>query len=253
MAPRIQSFPVRHELRDFVQSITLSPESAGESHSVVPGPCAVFGFQLSGSMQVARESGWRLLSSTGLTGLCTGPRVFHQAPSTRTVLIRLAPWAVPVLFQVRARELTDGHESLADILPESNDRSISWLGERPEDAVESVQNFLIERARRAKRPASSVAVEGVRIITQRSGNLRMQELEAALGWSRRHVERIFLDMVGISPKAFAAIVRFRRAERALREGKALPDVALDHGYYDQSHLANEVRRFSGQTPTALLR
>lgn len=253
MATHLQFFPVRRELRDFVQSITLSPETGGGSHHVMPGPCPVFGFQLNGSIRVARESGWRPLSFTGLTGLCTGPRIFEQAPSTRTVLIRLSPWAVPVLFRVGARGLTDGHESLADLLPASDDRSISWFGERPEDAIASVQHFLMERVRRSERPANPVAVAGARIIVQRSGNLRMRELEAALGWSRRHVERIFIDTVGVSPKVFAAIVRFRRAERALRDGKALPDVALDHGYYDQSHLANEIRRFSGQTPTALLR
>ena len=51
------------------------------------------------------------------------------------------------------------------------------------------------------------------------------------------------------PKTAARVIRFERA-RSLAEQAARPDwarIAVEAGYYDQSHLINEFRAFSGRT------
>ena len=54
----------------------------------------------------------------------------------------------------------------------------------------------------------------------------------------------------MNPKLFARLVRF---ERMMREGRggaqSWAELALAHGYCDQAHLAREVARFTGLTPT----
>lgn len=48
------------------------------------------------------------------------------------------------------------------------------------------------------------------------------------------------------------VSRFRRASAALRRQQASQvdwsGLALDHGYYDQSHLIHEFKLFTGATP-----
>ena len=68
-----------------------------------------------------------------------------------------------------------------------------------------------------------------------------------LGLGRRQVERRCLAVLGVSPKQFQRMVRFRRALAMAVTGDAagLAAVALDNGFYDQSHLAREARALAG--------
>jgi len=51
---------------------------------------------------------------------------------------------------------------------------------------------------------------------------------------------------GFSPKVWSRIQRFqRRCGSCTQGGFALAELALDCGYYDQSHFANEFKAFSG--------
>jgi AraC-like DNA-binding protein len=244
----VGSFAVRPDLEGLIESIALSPETAAGSHRVLPGPFPTIGFQLRGQLRVSLGAEWRPLSLAGITGLCSGPRVFGQSEPTQTILIRLSPWAIPVLFRESAHALADGHVGLADLL--SPDHNAEWSGREPNHAIAEVQ-ALLGRLVRGSRSPNPVAVEGATLVLRRGGAIRVGELQKALGWSRRHIERVFIDSIGVSPKRFAGIVRFRRAERALRDGRAPADVALHYGYFDQSHLANDFRRFSGTSPSNL--
>ncbi len=71
------------------------------------------------------------------------------------------------------------------------------------------------------------------------------------GWSERRFSQIFREQVGLSPKVWCRIERFQRAVRLLHKGAdvAWADLALDCGFYDQSHFSNEFRAFSGVDPT----
>jgi AraC-like DNA-binding protein len=57
----------------------------------------------------------------------------------------------------------------------------------------------------------------------------------------------------VSPKRFASLLRFERALLLARQGGRLTDVALNAGYYDQSHFNREFSRFTGQAPGAYFR
>jgi AraC-like DNA-binding protein len=64
---------------------------------------------------------------------------------------------------------------------------------------------------------------------------------------------MFRDRVGMAPKLFARIVRFRRAFFAAHAGVPLASAAIDGGYADQAHFTREVQALTGCSPTLLLR
>lgn len=82
------------------------------------------------------------------------------------------------------------------------------------------------------------------------GNASIDRLAQSTALSRRQFERRFAECVGLSPRLFGRIVRFQRAFRHLAQESGA-DVAARCGYADQAHLVREVRRFAGQTPSAL--
>ncbi len=57
----------------------------------------------------------------------------------------------------------------------------------------------------------------------------------SLSMSERQLERRFLDRLGVTPKRYASLRRFERAAALVGSGAPLGRVALEAGYYDQSH------------------
>ena len=71
-----------------------------------------------------------------------------------------------------------------------------------------------------------------------------------MGISQRQLERTFKEYAGFSPKTFARILRFQSATNHYgTTKKTLTEIALDCGYYDQSHFIHDFSQFSGYTPS----
>ena len=75
----------------------------------------------------------------------------------------------------------------------------------------------------------------------------VRDVTRSTGWSERRFTQIFREEVGFSPKVWCRIQRFQRTVRLLHAGAEIPwsVLALDCGFYDQSHFANEFKAFSG--------
>ena len=75
----------------------------------------------------------------------------------------------------------------------------------------------------------------------------VSDVARSTGWSERRFSQVFREEVGLTPKVWCRIQRFQRAVRQLHAGVDVPwsELALNCGFYDQSHFANEFRAFSG--------
>jgi AraC-like DNA-binding protein len=92
-------------------------------------------------------------------------------------------------------------------------------------------------------------------LTRSGGRVAVGTLASELGWSPKRLIAGFREQIGLPPKQTARLLRFQRAA-ALLAADEPPDrdeMALRCGYYDQSHLINEFRRFAGDTPDGLVR
>jgi AraC-like DNA-binding protein len=110
------------------------------------------------------------------------------------------------------------------------------------------------RVAAARQPGSEVLCAWQRII-ESSGLVSMGELVSEIGWSQKHLISRFKEHIGLAPKTFARVMRFGQAIDRLRRRRyaSLTELALDCGYYDQSHFDRDFRAFAGVTPTELLR
>lgn len=91
-------------------------------------------------------------------------------------------------------------------------------------------------------------------IKKHKGTISVFELANRHFTTVRQLERHFKQHIGISPKEFINIIRFQFVHAAIREKsseKSLLKIAFDHGYYDHAHLANAIKRYTGDTPTEL--
>ena len=85
-------------------------------------------------------------------------------------------------------------------------------------------------------------------ITISQGRVRVEELAAEVGWSRKRLWSRFGSQIGLPPKRAARLVRFDHAAHRLAAGERAARVAAEGGYADQSHLHRDVVAFTGVTP-----
>jgi len=91
-------------------------------------------------------------------------------------------------------------------------------------------------------------------LIRTDGRARIDNVRRETGWSERHFAASFRQEFGLTPKAFANVLRFGRATQLL-SGRSLPsltEVALACGYFDQAHFNRDFQRFAGVTPTVAI-
>jgi AraC-like DNA-binding protein len=92
----------------------------------------------------------------------------------------------------------------------------------------------------------------LRRLTAAPALARIDAVRRESGYSPKHFISIFRSAVGLTPKVYCRVKRFERVIRGLTYGAPVDwaSVALDGGFYDQSHLNREFRQFAGVTPAA---
>ena len=142
---------------------------------------------------------------------------------------------------------------------ELNDPSLQLLydqvKETPGDAasIECLNTFFLNRLL-VESLGDPVIGGAIHLILQHQGNLRIDTLNSSLDVHYKVLERKFKTYVGLSPKTFARIVRFKHTYKQFhRIGHHDPSFFLDLGYYDQNHFIKDFKHFLHTTPSAYLR
>lgn len=240
------SFRPAAALRSRVASIHVVEQEGATT--VLPSTGAVLGFQFRGRVRAGSE----LLSAAGVTGLQRSAREYSYDGGASSVLVRFTPVGAACLG-VPAFELADRSVPLEDLLPraivrETCDRVVAARTAR--ERVAAIEALLLGLPF-AGDPLVARAIDGLGPMSGEDG--RIAALARLLGVSERQLERRFLRSVGITPKRFAVLRRFEHAVTLLEKSASLANVAVDAGYYDQSHFIRDFRRASGGPPGRFLR
>ncbi|WMT89408.1 helix-turn-helix domain-containing protein [Pelagibacterium sp. H642] len=199
-------------------------------------------------------TGERIPNDTSVAGISTRPVVIAQTGRSKLVAAQPTPFGLHAL----------GCPPLIDTLLSFT----QWSGAERTQALESdvaaadfgepsarvLEDFLAQRLN----PIPQRGLERLRMAIKEieSDPDVLGDLAARMGIGYDRLYRQFRDVVGISPKAFSAILRYQRLVGeilAARPGDGLAQLALMQGYYDQAHANRDFRRFTGVTPTTFQR
>jgi AraC-like DNA-binding protein len=114
-------------------------------------------------------------------------------------------------------------------------------------------NFFLAATRELGRNRSTVDALIAR-IQQDDGGTPIMAWARRAGVDSRSLERAFCDHMGMTPKQYARVIRFKRHYQALISAdvpKKSLSAGLD-GFYDQSHFNREFRHFTGVAPSTKL-
>ncbi len=163
---------------------------------------------------------------------------------------QLRPGASELLFGASAEELSERHTPLEDLWGPEAGRTREQLLDiaGPERRIELLESVLARRLPvvRGLHPAIAAALDRF------EGTESVRDLVKESGYSHRHFLSLFRRAVGLSPKIYGRVLRFRRALRQAASGSPEPwaSIALDAGYSDQAHFNRDFLEFAGVTPSA---
>lgn len=187
-----------------------------------------------------------------LVGTMTRWLMTMQPSCSDIVGIRFRPGGIYPFLKMPLHAFTDVVVPLDDIVPSLGtaflERVQEMIGET--ERLSRIEQILSEKLRQYDRqwlPMLPVAAH----IASRHGQISVTQLSEQANLSRRQLERLFQQYVGVSPKLLARILRFRYVKNALRRNSqdSLMAIAFDHGYTDHAHLTKEFKTFLGLTPS----
>jgi len=191
-----------------------------------------------------------------VAGPATAPAVLRLRGRLEGVSVTLRPGAVAALLGMPAGEIAESAVSLDDLWRGEGREVLERIAAAPDDAtrVAVLQAALQRRLRDADHATRRQAMHAARLIAESAGARPVRDVADAIGVGERRLQQIFHAQVGLSPRAWGRLARLHACLRALRRPAALPwaQLAVDTGYYDQSHLVNEFRSLCGLTPGMFL-
>lgn len=175
----------------------------------------------------------------------------HMAKQTRLLAVKFNPGQLTRFFNIPAIELTDTSASLQALWGNFGKEVEHRLLEtksvlnRLRLLDNTFQNRLFNRNGFDARISAALHA-----VWRSSGRVRIRELAGKLELSPRHLDRRFLDCVGLTPKRMCRIVRFLGVFSFMNAigNPDWADLAIASGYSDQAHLVRECKYFTGHSP-----
>jgi len=226
--------------------LAVAPGRA-HTHRVLPDNCVDILWQDGG--QPAFAVG---MMSTAIQVASAGP--------VGTVAVRFKPGAAGAFLATPLHALTDQRADIDLLWGRSDAERLAdalWTRELSDrERIALIETQLLRRLRDVDPMAGGGALirSALGVLDASAGAVRIDDLATQLGVSRQHLAVQFRARVGLSPKLYARICRFRRATAALKASPT-PDwarLALECGYFDQSHLIHDFQEFAGSAPERFL-
>ena len=256
---RYQSYSPSPGLRPFVERYCLLEQNEQVAHPDLMPPGGFSGLMLNlGDDYHARTpTGLLSLPRCGLGGQLT--RTMHlSAPArTRVLLIMFRPTGLHRAFGLPMPTVTNRIVDVPDVIDGSFRRDWCALLERlmgMSDAAEPIRLVDAQLWRLfGRRGLSTSWVDGaLHYLTHQPTDQTVAQLTGRLRVSQRQLTRRFSEEIGLPPKTFARVMRFRRLFQTVltRPQRRWHDLIYEGGWYDQAHFIQDLRAFTGQTPSA---
>lgn len=172
--------------------------------------------------------------------------------------IKFHPWSSAVLYKMPANELNNRRVPLEDIAGRwvkgyynllQNELNAGNYKTAIRSIERELQNWLQNRA---SNDSLKYCLEK---IIHSSGDTSIDVISQRLGFSSRHIQKIFKEKRGMPFQYYSRLFRLQKTLKAITKipGDTLTGIAHSTGYYDQSHFIKDFTALTGLPPKKFIR
>lgn len=212
-----------------------------------------FTFNLAEPIDIENSKGAvNTMVESGITGPMIRPMKLKPKGAVNLFGICFRPGGSYPFFKIPAHELVDQSPDVSDFWGSEGRKFVDRIHNdcfTTESRIEAISVYLSNLLRRNLRDDAAINA-AIEFIDNFKGRITIDDLARYLGMSCRHLERKFKARIGMTPKQLCRNIRFKHTYKKIEASQLdnWVDLALTCGYYDQAHLINEFKYFTGISP-----
>lgn len=171
--------------------------------------------------------------------------------------VRFMPGFFPAGVNIVLKDLIEKRVLLVDLIEDNTMLKRMASTTSFEDRVEVfLEEYGILENKRPKPAGKMELCMAVKDMIYKSGGLiRISEIGEKTGYSDRYINKVFIELMGFSPKTFCKIIQFQNAIDLLNYGpdEKFTSRVMELGYYDQPKFIKDFKVYAGITPSKYLK
>lgn len=230
-------------IKNYIHKFWILDHSNGILYSdaryALPNGCFTLAFIDGEGLILERgNSATNIKSGIYLVGQITKRLKITVRPRSKAIMAQLSPWAPTLITKLPLHELTDKFAEL-DLVNKELHKAFSSIDGSDEHLL--IQKIYCELENYLYETNDACLIRNVISAFTASlpaTPLRIADIAADAGYSKRYIEKKFSLAIGLSPKEMYAILRLRSVVDVLKRPDnkfSLTQLALEFGYFDQSH------------------
>lgn len=189
-------------------------------------------------------------------GIHVEPVMFQLQGGMGIFGISCKPETLIMLFNKRIGDLVDTYAELHSYLGNSVTELVGRIQDAPsqEHRVQVAVDYFRKRVAQQEQRDRYYFSEAMQYIRMATGQHSVDEVCGKVFVGKRQLQRTFQENIGISPKTYVRIVRFKGAYDFVQcnPNATWTEISHQFGYADQSHFIRDFREFTGENPRAFI-
>ncbi|MEP5614279.1 MAG: helix-turn-helix transcriptional regulator [Cyclobacteriaceae bacterium] len=238
-----------HIIREFW--VYENPKQTPEVQKVIPDGFSEIIIHYGDPYRINLEGAWEQQSRLLFSNQISKYFQLENSGASAMIGMKLFPTAGYELFGTDMSTLTDRViplEQVADDIPSPSGLTSPEFS--TEMRIAQLEDWVAKMTGDSDKDTTKIRHAIDQVFTS-NGMYDIQQLADSLEISLRQFERLFKKSTGVTFKFFSRIVRFNHIFQLMKDEKlSWIQIALQSGYFDQSHFIKNFKEFTGEEPSS---
>ncbi|MCM8568915.1 helix-turn-helix domain-containing protein [Gramella jeungdoensis] len=248
------------DLQEFIASYGILEIPDGQTETYFSPPLAMSGFIINigknkGTVIARIEDRDFFTANAVAGGQVTAPVYGELVGEVKSIMVFFKAMGMHRFFGNDLSQLTNSSKALTEFLgPEEADLLWNNLKAQPDNQqqINILNDFF--RKHITHREEDKKLEKVLDYIHEKQGNVNITEILESFYYPRKSLERHFRKKIGLSPKVYIKIYRFKCLINFLEHNPETTwsQLASQTGYFDQSHMSRYVKEYLKVSPNSIV-